>query len=63
MSPRGPIEHVASLQQEPQQCVNMWHTDGKEREVEQPEHYDNPLWQLEHPDRTGEWGVERSNLL
>ena len=48
MSPRGPIEHVASLQQEPQQCVNMWHTDGKEREVERFEHYEERWnWILE----------------
>lgn len=48
MSPRGPIDHVASLQQDPQQCVNMWHTDRRERDV----------WQLKHCDERWDWRLE-----
>lgn len=35
---KGPTSHTASLQQEPSQCVGMWWSEGREREVEQLEH-------------------------
>lgn len=35
---KGPTSHTASLRQEPSQCVGMWWSEGREREVEQLEH-------------------------
>lgn len=35
---QGSISHVASLHQEPPQCVNMWQTNGRERDVGQLQH-------------------------
>lgn len=28
---QGPVNHVASLQQEPPQCMSVWWTEGRER--------------------------------
>ena len=50
-----PAIHVASLLWEPTQGVNMQWIDGREREVEQLEHYEERWnWRLR---------VERRNLL
>lgn len=48
-----PVSCVASLQAEPSQCVSMWWSDGREREVEQLEHCEERWnWRLQ---RGEEW--------
>lgn len=37
---QGPVNCMPSLQCEPPQCVSMWWSVGREREVEQHEHYE-----------------------
>jgi hypothetical protein len=45
---QGPSNYVASQQLETPQCVNMWWSDRREREMEQFEHYDEWWnWRLE----------------
>ena len=48
---QGPASCVASLYLEPPQCASMWWTDGRDREMEQPEHCEKRWdWRL----RSGE---------
>jgi hypothetical protein len=45
---QDPTSCVANLQQEPPQYVSMWWMDGREREVERPEHCEERWnWTLE----------------
>ena len=45
---QGLTSHVAILQQKPPQCARMWWSDGREKEVEQLEHYGERWnWRLE----------------
>lgn len=37
---QGPVNHVASVQQELPQCESVWWTDGKEREMKHFGHYE-----------------------
>lgn len=53
---RGPTCHMAHPQQEPLQCASMGCREGRAREAEQFEHY-------EERDRSGDSRVERNSLM
>lgn len=55
---QGPTSHVASLQREPSKCASLWQLDGREREEEQFEYYEERWnWRFEGGE---EWPVVSS---